>query len=100
MIYNNSKLYVTHSSVEIFDLNLALYKGGFPFSAFCRAIDFCDRFLLNCEPSTGSVPVEGSQFKRKLSQKVDRATKSTEWKSSFIPCLYTNWKLVYISSNM
>ena len=46
-------------------------------------VSFCDCFLLNYEPSTGTDPVEGSQFKRKLSQKVDSATKSTEWKSAF-----------------
>ena len=58
-------------------------KADFHSVLFVALSIFCDHFLLNCEPSTGSVPVEGSQFKRKLSQKVDRATKSTEWESSF-----------------
>ena len=49
---------------------------------FVARSTFCDRFLLNCEPSTGTDPVEGSQFKRKRSLKVDSATKSTEWKSA------------------
>ena len=47
---------------------------------FVARSTFCDSFLLNCEPSTGTDAVEGSQFKRKRSQKVDSATKSTEWK--------------------
>ena len=36
---------------------------------FVARSTFCDSFLLNCEPSTGTDPVEGSQFKRKRSQK-------------------------------
>jgi hypothetical protein len=36
----------------------------------------CDRILLKC-------PLDCLYFKRKRSQKVDRATFSTEWKSTF-----------------
>jgi hypothetical protein len=45
---------------------------------------FCDHFLFKCVQSTSSVAPHCLYFKRKWSQKVDRATFSTEWKSAFI----------------
>jgi hypothetical protein len=47
--------------------------------------NFCDRFLLKCVQSTTAnefVPLECLYFKRKRSQKVDRTTFCTEWKSA------------------
>ena len=66
-----------------FYLSNVYVKLDFHSVLFIARSTFCDSFLLNCEPSTGTDPVEGSQFKRKRSQKVDSATKSTEWKSAF-----------------
>jgi hypothetical protein len=61
------------------------FQGGFPFSAKCRTIDFLRSLSFEmCMCSQLQlmrfVPLDCLYFKRKRSQKVDRATFCTEWK--------------------
>jgi hypothetical protein len=58
-------------------------KGGFPFSGKSRAIDFLRLLSFEIQAIKRNGWVDCTHLKRKWSQKVDRATFSTEWKSAF-----------------
>jgi hypothetical protein len=59
-------------------------KGGFHFSAKCRAIDFLRSlsFEIHAIKRNRTDEVDHTHFKRKWPQKVNHATFCTEWKSA------------------
>ena len=59
-------------------------KGDFHSGQNVARSTFCDRFFLKYKQSSGTAMADCAYFKRKRSQKVDRETFCTEWKSPFI----------------